>query len=563
MELLGVVVAVGASGGLMGLLGLASAQASEGIWRRRPALVLPCAILGAGLLMWLAFLVTWLAPPAGPYLAHIAAGLALAYCVAKRSWRLLAHAGPIALAASGITLTYLGLMYLWRSELTAVALAGTRFVVNRGSMPADNQIPTLLADRIRAGVPTHQLIGDWNGSDRPPLQSGWILLNDMLLSRLGIDADVLSFAAGVVAQLLWIPSLYALLRVVGVRERAALVAVLFTASTGTVLTNTIYTWPKVFSAALAACALTVLIEAVRRRRTPVLSCALAATLFTLAVLAHGAAAFAVPAVAVLVVLTLRPRAWQTASRGMSAAAASAVATYAPWFAFQRFYDPPGDRLLKWHLAGVIPIDGRSLLEALVDAYSRMSVADYLAARWRNLTRIVNLDLGVGLGSFSEAAVGARRAHEYLDTSIALSIGGTLLVLMAIGLLLHRIRCGNVPALWRRTGWLVVLMLPCLLFWSLALFSGGSTVVHTGSHLWILILLAVPAAWLASARPWLAAVAWVMQLALMLAVYLPFFGVSALRPSGMATLGTGLAILGGVAWLALRRPVHRGRVLTAT
>ena len=96
-----------------------------------------------------------------------------------------------------------------------------------------------------------------------------------------------------------------------------------------------------------------------------------------------------------------------------------------------------------------------------------------------------------------------------------------------------------------------------------MFSGGSTVVHTGSHLWILILLAVPAAWLASTRVWLAVVAWVIQLALMLAVYLPFFGVSALRPSGMATLGAGLAILGGVAWLALRRPIRlRGRVLTA-
>ena len=84
-------------------------------------------------------------------------------------------------------------------------------------------------------------------------------------------------------------------------------------------------------------------------------------------------------------------------------------------------------------------------------------------------------------------------------------------------------------------------------------------VHTGSHLWILILLAVPAAWLASARPWLAVVAWLIQLTLMLAVYLPFFGVSALRPSGMATLAAGLAILGGVAWLALGRPVRWGRL----
>lgn len=558
MELARVLIAVLASGSLMGLLGIASAQASEPIWRRRPALLLPCAILGAGLLMWVEFLVTWLAPPAGPVVAQIAAGLALAYCVAKRSWRLLSSAGPIALATAGIALTYLGLTYLWRSDLAAFALASTRFVVNRGSMPADHEIPMLLADRIGSGAPTHLLIGDWNGSDRPPLQSGWILLNDALFSRIGLDADVLPFAAGIVAQLLWIPAICALLRVIGVRERAALVAILFTAATGTLLFNTIYTWPKLLSAALAACAMAVLIEAARRRKMPVLSSALAATLFTLGMLAHAAAAFAVPAVAVLVGLTLRARSWGTKALGISVAAASAIAIYGPWIAFQWLYDPPGDRLLKWHLAGVIPIDGRSSLEALVDSYSRISFGEYLAARWQNLTTILNLNLGVGLGSLSEAAVGVRRAHEFRETSIALSLAAPILVLMATALLLHRLRFGDVPRVWRHTGWLVLLMLPCLVFWSAALFSGGSSVVHNGSHLWILVFLAAPAAWLASVRPWLAVVAWVLQLALMLAVYVPFFGVSALRLSGIATLCAGLAILGGVAWGPLRGPVRRPR-----
>ena len=534
MELARVLIAVLASGSLMGLLGIASAQASEPIWRRRPALLLPCAILGAGLLMWVEFLVTWLAPPAGPVVA------------------------PIALATAGIALTYLGLTYLWRSDLAAFALASTRFVVNRGSMPADHEIPMLLADRIGSGAPTHLLIGDWNGSDRPPLQSGWILLNDALFSRIGLDADVLPFAAGIVAQLLWIPAICALLRVIGVRERAALVAILFTAATGTLLFNTIYTWPKLLSAALAACAMAVLIEAARRRKMPVLSSALAATLFTLGMLAHAAAAFAVPAVAVLVGLTLRARSWGTKALGISVAAASAIAIYGPWIAFQWLYDPPGDRLLKWHLAGVIPIDGRSSLEALVDSYSRISFGEYLTARWQNLTTILNLNLGVGLGSLSEAAVGVRRAHEFRETSIALSLAAPILVLMATALLLHRPRFGDVPRVWRHTGWLVLLMLPCLVFWSAALFSGGSSVVHNGSHLWILVFLAAPAAWLASVRPWLAVVAWVLQLALMLAVYVPFFGVSALRLSGIATLCAGLAILGGVAWGPLRGPVRRPR-----
>lgn len=87
--------------------------------------------------------------------------------------------------------------------------------------------------------------------------------------------------------------------------------------------------------------------------------------------------------------------------------------------------------------------------------------------------------------------------------------------------------------------------------------GGSTVVHQGSHLWILILLAAPAAWLAGVRPWLAVVAWLIQLALMLAVYVPFFGVASLDISGAAAFCSGLVILGGRAWWALR-PANRSR-----
>ena len=39
--------------------------------------------------------------------------------------------------------------------------------------------------------------------------------------------------------------------------------------------------------------------------------------------------------------------------------------YSPWLAYQRFYDPPGDRLLKLHLGGQETIDSRSTLDTVV------------------------------------------------------------------------------------------------------------------------------------------------------------------------------------------------------
>ena len=549
--LISVLTAVLASSALACLIGLASAQLTQGIWRRRPVLALPLAVLGLGVLMWLDFLVMWLVPPAGPVVAGLAVSLCVVYCAVKRSWRLLARSAPIAIATAGIGMTYMGLMFLWRSDLSALSLAASRFVVDRTSMPVDNAIPTLLAIRIGAGESTHALVGDWNGSDRPPLQSGWILLNDALFSRLGFEVDALPFAAGLVAQLLWIPALCGLLRAIGFGSRSSLMAVLFTAATGTLLTNTTYTWPKLLSAALLCCAMVVLIDAIRRRGMVVLSSVGAAALFALAMLAHGGAALTAPAFGILGFIALRRQPARTWVLAPLAAAATGVALYAPWLAFQRLFDPPGDRLLKWHLAGVMGVDSRPLFETLADSYSRISLVEWLSVRWANVTRIVNLDLTAGLGSFSEAALGARRGHEFFVTSIALGLGMALLVLMITAVSARRIRVGLVSPLLRRAILMIGLTVPCLLLWSLVFFMPGSTVVHHGSHLWIVILLAVPAAWLARTRPWLAFAAWVAQLALTLAVYVPFFGASNIDSASLVTLGSGLVVLGAAAWWARR------------
>lgn len=53
-------------------------------------------------------------------------------------------------------------------------------------------------------------------------------------------------------------------------------------------------------------------------------------------------------------------------------------------AYQRFYEPPGNRLLKWHLAGAAAVDDRSFHTALTDGYSRVGVQGALANKWTNV-----------------------------------------------------------------------------------------------------------------------------------------------------------------------------------
>ena len=73
-------------------------------------------------------------------------------------------------------------------------LAANRFLVN---MPGDNQIPGLFADRLWSGQSRGQVMADWLSSDRPPLQTGWLLLTKPILTQIGFDSDTSSGGGGV------------------------------------------------------------------------------------------------------------------------------------------------------------------------------------------------------------------------------------------------------------------------------------------------------------------------------------------------------------------------------
>jgi hypothetical protein len=56
--------------------------------------------------------------------------------------------------------------------------------------------------------------------------------------------------------------------------------------------------------------------------------------------------------------------------------------------FQRYVDPPGDRLLKWQLAGVIVPDSRGFVKTLVMQYQALPFHHLLANKWMNVESLV-------------------------------------------------------------------------------------------------------------------------------------------------------------------------------
>ncbi|WP_457395555.1 hypothetical protein, partial [Roseateles sp. P5_E1] len=72
----------------------------------------------------------------------------------------------------------------------------------------------------------------------------------------------------------------------------------------------------------------------------------------------------------------------------------------PWIAYQRFIDPPGDRLIKWHFAGKVPPGTESALHALVDAYSHLTPSQWLHARLQDIMIITRGALSAPVDALS-------------------------------------------------------------------------------------------------------------------------------------------------------------------
>lgn len=301
-------------------------------------------------------------------------------------------------------------------------------------------------------------------------------------------------------QLLWVAAAYGLLRTLGlVRARAgAWVAVM--ALSGFFLQNSVFTWPKLAAAAFACAAFALWLrptdEAAPRAR---LLCG--AGLAALAWLAHCGVAFSLLAVAPWILWRARRR----AARDWALAAAVFALLALPWFAYQKYSDPPGNRLAKMHLAGQAEIDSRGTWQTIEEAYLRQPWRETAAAKLANFKLLVVGDWRE-LFDPSAANAAARRGDEFYH--IARALTWWLFGLAALPLLALRrnARARFLPHAhfhFSIAAWTAL----TVVIWCLLMFGGGQTVIHQGSYAVMLALFALLAAWLDCAgRGWIVVIA---------------------------------------------------------
>ena len=184
----------------------------------------------------------------------------------------------------------------------------------------------------------------------------------------------------VLLQVMWLPALWGLFRALKVSTRTFALVTAVCAGTGLFFFNSVFTWPKLLPAALVVLACGVWFF---DRRGP-WSWAIGGLAAGAATVAHSGVVFTLVPIGVALLLPRHRPSWTS----LSVAVTAALVMLAPWQAYQRLYDPPGDRLLKMHLAGVPNPDERSLGELLRTRYAGNGVAGAVADKAANLTTVL-------------------------------------------------------------------------------------------------------------------------------------------------------------------------------
>lgn len=433
-------------------------------------------LAGGGLVTYIQFWV-WLASPTLGAISGMCVLLACAAIIARIAASIerekFALMAPFGKAAAvwllyGIFVLAFGLAPSdLERPLSAVA---TRFV---HELPIDNQIPYLFAQQVTSGQVLKPMIGDWLSSDRPPLQTAYFLASGAsLLPRSDLHYQVQS----TLLQALWVLGLWLTLAALRLRGLPVFLALLACMFSGIALLHGIYTWPKLLPVMYVGMAAAIFFHPLRSTLDDWRAGLVAGTAGALAVLSHGSSSFALLGLG-LTALALKRI---PSARFIASAILAAIVFMGPWSFYQSVIDPPGNRLAKWHLAGVVPIDNRGLVQTLRDSYGARSL--------RRVVELKNANLATLLGEIGKwPALMAKTVSGKASDSEAMALKAAQFFYLAPALGLFIL---GPAALLARRSWkspaavaaviLIILSVVITLIWSGAMFGPGTTILHQGS-----------------------------------------------------------------------------------
>ncbi|MEM9117840.1 MAG: hypothetical protein AAGD09_08150 [Cyanobacteria bacterium P01_F01_bin.56] len=412
---------------------------------------------------------------------------------------------------------YLGILYLYStpSEFTNW-IANFRFFQQ---MPPDNVLPYQFANLLYFGQDPRPLWGEWQSSDRPPLQSGIVLVQRALIGLVFPNTSVLSYQIiATISQCSWIAAVWALCRHLNLRYLQISAILILCTSSGFFLFNSLFVWPKLLAAALSCTLFILVLQTFQGGSRPRTFWAVSAGICSgLGLMAHSGVVFTIiPALLIMLVLMR-----QIGLRQIGIIVCTIVLVITPWIGYQKLYEPPGNRLLKWHLAGAVEIDDRSFHQALIEEYQDLGLDaawSYKLDNFRHLFETQAASRRYQAWPFYQA----QRANEFFGVFLSLSIFNIGWLLMAANWTRRRIfdratfSQSQAPLFFLPT-----LGILGLVTWCLMMFGPGHNViiVHAGSYGTMLVLFVGLGVWLAKSPSWLKHITLVVQLLSFLIVWI--------------------------------------------
>ncbi len=534
--------------------GIAAALLAVRRGARSVPLILAIALAASGVVAFLSFGAYYASPEIGRIWAYLVLFGAIEVGVWS-CWRANLDRELLAQLRTPLLLWVLGsffviyLGFLHGGSDLALPTSSTRF---SGPLPSDNDIPQFYSswffENGHSGTPP-LFGGEWLSSDRPPLQIGYVLSQRTFAWDAMLHYEVLSS----VVQQLWIVAMWAVLCAAGLGRFPRGLAMLAAMVSDVAILHGFFVWPKLIAATflLAALALVLAPQWERWRRDPRVG-ALLAALCALALLSHGSSAFGVVPVLVLGALRGMP-----SGRWLGAALLAGFLLMAPWSAYQRYADPPGDRLLKWQLGGVMEIDDRGAVEAIVDSYREVGLGGAIDAKWDNFAEMSGvphapgkIDEGIdalGDGEF-EQAIAAFRDPRFFSLLPVLGI----FLIAPVAMLLARDRGRRRIAEWRFALFCFAFVAIGCLAWGLLLFGSPNAIafLHVGSMTVPLLALCGCAVGLYAVSTRLAVAVAALNALLVLLLYVPSLEPlpgTAYSPIAALLAAAGLAGFGLVAF----------------
>jgi hypothetical protein len=428
---------------------------------------------------------------------------------------------------------------------------GTAATRTLPQLPSDNVIPAFFAEWFFVNGHRTPVVpfGEWLSSDRPPLQVGYVLGQ----RQFGWDSTALHYQViGTVLQQLWIVGLWALLLAARLGRTTRGLAIATVLVSDLVFVNGFFVWPKMLPAAmLLGAAAIVLTPLWSQARRSLWMAALLAALCGAAMMGHGSSLFGIVPLALFAAYRGLPN-WRWLGVGVLVG----VLVMAPWSAYQKYVDPPGNRLVKYMLAGVPEYeDERGVLEATVDSYREAGFGGALHYKGQNFATMV------GGGPMVETLEKAWDATDWgtrltevrvvLFFDLLPSLGLLLLGPIAMALAWRRGR--QRPQEWSFALTCFAVLAAGAVAWGLLMFGNlaARTVIHAGTFLLPILGFAGAVAGLRAVLPRFA-IYWVAFSAmLMLAIYVPALNPLPGTSYSLLAILVAIASLAGFTALALR------------